>query len=712
MISFGFEFLSFLVLNLIVLFNSLIVTSKLYDYKIRSFLKFIITIFVVFVANVLLSQKLLGVFSVLNYLNLFLLNIVVFLALLFYFGKEFKDRFRLPDNDLKLDWKFLALLLSPFLFIYLLRFFTAIYQIPLEYDNVAYHLPFVVEWLKTGDLLSVYYSAFANAIGYYPSNFELFNLWLYLPFNADYFVNLVNLPFFPMLLLAFYAVARNMNISSRNSLYAGAFFLYMPQTFRQMGVPLVDVFFSLMFVLGIFYLQEYVKSKSKIDALLFGFTLGVFVGVKYLGLPYLFPFAFLILYFLIKQFNGKWLDFSKVCLIVFSGGFLGGGFWYLRNWIQSGNPLFPVEVKLGDFVLFDGIDGMTENVLSSSLLNQVDSLEKLKEFVVKFYYMVGGQSAILLLSFLVIFCLILYGLWLKFVKNKDTELLLPVTIFMSGVFYFFFYWKAPYTYQDLIPNVRYSMMFLATGSLMVAYCMDRSKLIGVVNSLLIPFVFVINFAYLILNVPSLIIPNDRLVLDWNLISILPWYFVMYLAIIMVLAFVAYILRYKFYRVACLLIVLLLFVSPFFLNKSFEKREFLASYYSKMWQLPANYQVVEVSEWLDENANDSSVAYAGFNFHYYLFGRQLQRDVDHVNVNECLECGYEDYKNIKGTIRSNPNYEDWLSNFQALNKEYLVVGTNVFSTVKMWEKEWADESDLFELVFDTDDYFVYKFLGEA
>ena len=38
-------------------------------------------------------------------------------------------------------------------------------------------------------------------------------------------------------------------------------------------------------------------------------------------------------------------------------GLLLGGYWYLRNWLVTGNPLYPVQVDLGAWTLFPGAFG-------------------------------------------------------------------------------------------------------------------------------------------------------------------------------------------------------------------------------------------------------------------------------------------------------------------------------------------------------------------
>jgi hypothetical protein len=40
---------------------------------------------------------------------------------------------------------------------------------------------------------------------------------------------------------------------------------------------------------------------------------------------------------------------------LFGGSALTSAFWYLRGWLLAGNPLFPMEAAIGDWVLFPGV---------------------------------------------------------------------------------------------------------------------------------------------------------------------------------------------------------------------------------------------------------------------------------------------------------------------------------------------------------------------
>ena len=282
-------FLEFIIINFALIFFSLSIVAHFHRLKSINFLDLVLKSSSLFFSFILLTQISLGAFGLLTYKNLLSLLFVLSLFFLFSPIKDSLKKLQVNYNTKELSpWQLLAL---PLFVIFFIRFINALLQIPLEYDNVAYHLPFVVEWFKTGDLMTPYYSAFASPIGYYPSNFELFDLWLLFPFKNDLLINLINFPIVVLAIACLYGLCRNFSFNKSVSSLVALLPFYMPVFLKQVGLPLVDLFFSLCFLLCIYFLQKIYKSpKSKALPLplfaYFGLSLGLFMGTKYLGLVY------------------------------------------------------------------------------------------------------------------------------------------------------------------------------------------------------------------------------------------------------------------------------------------------------------------------------------------------------------------------------------------------------------------------------------------
>ena len=119
-------------------------------------------------------------------------------------------------------------------------------------------------------------------------------------------------------------------------------------------------------------------------------------------------------------------------------------------------------------------------------------------------------------------------------------------------------------------------------------------------------------------------------------------------------------------------------------------------------------LIKVADWLNKNAPQGKIAYSGFNFHYPLYGRDLAREVDYININECADCRYVDYKNSEQSIRRDPDFDAWIFNLKKKNKEYLVVDPVKIKTVPSYEFEWANKNpDIFKEVFYVKNIHVFK-----
>ena len=154
-----------------------------------------------------------------------------------------------------------------------------------------------------------------------------------MPFGRDFFVNFVNFFIFPVFILGIYAVLKNLKLNM-SSIYIGlAFFIYMPIVSHFFGFPHVEVFFTTTFVLSIYFLQEFWITKSIHDLWFFGLALGLFVGTKFLGIPYAFPLLLIVGVAILKYFFKDGKKLIGALFHLFGAGILGGGFLYAPNLI-------------------------------------------------------------------------------------------------------------------------------------------------------------------------------------------------------------------------------------------------------------------------------------------------------------------------------------------------------------------------------------------
>jgi hypothetical protein len=282
--------------------------------------------------------------------------------------------------------------------------------------------------------------------------------------------------------------------------------------------------------------------------------------------------------------------------------------------------------------------------------------------------------------------------------------------------YLFLYLKAPYTHRDFFPNIRYAMPLLLLGVCGIGFLVEKLSFIKKTFFLFATMVFIFSFLFLIFSPPESISYTDRIFLNYSILLKYKSVLFIFLVAIMTFYYAFQILSSDAkraalkYTIAGLLIVLSFFSTYKFFEFAYRERELLknfwtSSYFGKDQTL---MDIIQAAEWLNQNAPTSKIAYSGFNFHYYLYGRNFSREVDYVNINECTDCRYSDYRNSEHSIRRNPNYNHWFQNLAKEKKEYFVVNPAAMKEVRSYEFEWVHEnSENFEKVFNSNDVSIYK-----
>jgi hypothetical protein len=228
------------------------------------------------------------------------------------------------------------------------------------FDSTWYHGPFAAGFFQTGNTIDLHFIAPQFLAWFYPANGEVVHAIGMLAFSRDLMSPLLNLGWLIGCLLACWCIGRPFRVAPW-SLALGAIALSVPTLADQAGEARNDI-------VGIFFLlaaaaialnaaaarpdvapdTERVRSSPDsvresanasggglaTGALLFvGLAAGLAAGTK---LNFLLPAAVLVLGLTALAPRGlRWR--ALLC----SGGMAlaGGGYWYLRNLIHSGNPL-------------------------------------------------------------------------------------------------------------------------------------------------------------------------------------------------------------------------------------------------------------------------------------------------------------------------------------------------------------------------------------
>jgi hypothetical protein len=212
------------------------------------------------------------------------------------------------------------------------------------YDSLSYHLSFPARWLQE-HRLSIIATPFSDeAQAYAPANGELVFLWLMLPFHGDFLARVGQLPFYLLGGVTLYALARRMGAMPEHAAYAPVFYwLSRPIVEQSVGAD-VDLICWGMFLTSLYIGIVAVDSNARRDWALWGISLGLYWGSKYVSLVYS-PVLLLLPLIRGPRLRALW---AVPGILVFAAP------WYLRNWAIAGSPIYPSSLAVAGVTLAQG----------------------------------------------------------------------------------------------------------------------------------------------------------------------------------------------------------------------------------------------------------------------------------------------------------------------------------------------------------------------
>jgi hypothetical protein len=222
-----------------------------------------------------------------------------------------------------------------------------------DIDTLTFHLPNVAGWIESGSFwrLDQFNPLLAN--GDYPNNGDVVFLALVQAFENDAFVRLLNLPWLALAALSVYAIARELRAPRATSVLLGAVFASLPVvTLAVHDGAKTDPILMAAFGTGCLFLLRHFRNGRTSELVLAGLALGIAFGTKWYGIS-------TVVVVLAVWVASSLLARRSLGLVAQQGAALaalvaaGGGFWLVRNLVESGNPLFPVKVQVLGATIFD-----------------------------------------------------------------------------------------------------------------------------------------------------------------------------------------------------------------------------------------------------------------------------------------------------------------------------------------------------------------------
>ena len=683
--------LYFLLLNILVLFSSLKIARQFF--KLHNIYDLILGVFLLFWAQVVLTSQVLGLLNILDVNWLLLLNSLIALFVLLA-GRKRKKHVLETDpkiSHLFINNKVVIFCTAAIIGFGLAKIFINLMNAPVGWDSLNYHFTFPVEWLKAKSFLMPPTICDDPTPTYYPINGGIFYFWLIAPFRDVFLADLGQVPFLLASFVAILALCRKFHISKELSFYAAALFVIMPNVFKNIEIAYADIFVVALFLISLNFLYNLYKKCNLKNVILVAISLGLLLGAKTAGLPYMGLIFLFSLYIILR--NAKKLGFLK-----FSGYIFGlvvliacfGGFGYMRNFFITGNPLYPFPLKILGRTIFSG--PMPRSTYQAHWSGADYNLAKLL-----FHEGFGPQ----------LFLFILPGIFLMpilAVKRglKSYSLFERFIFILPVIMYLIFRYGVPQLWT------RFLYPFMAVGLMVSMYAVSQFRIPSKVIRVFVVVFFLASIAEL----------SGHAELIWSLIMTATGFFLIPKAVKYIIENKKRLMRISWVAIVAAIVCFKL------LQINYTNNEF-RRYAGE--DTPYNKELAKGWIWLNENTKKEgeNIAYTARPLPFPLYGTKLKNNVYYVSINEVEPAWLhrfadaeliwdEKYSSIHKKLsednnyRGRPNISVWRKNLKNRNIDYVVVyplhQTDVFPIEDIWAKS---DPNNFKLVFSNDQIHIYK-----
>ncbi len=247
-----------------------------------------------------------------------------------------------------------------------------------SWDALYYHLPIVGQIIQSGTIQENPTPSFIQQyMNIFSKNVNLFFVWNVIFLKSEVIVDLSQLFFTLAGVLAIYSMALKQKIREKYAVYAALLFFFTPVLILQSTTNYVDAAVSMLFLVALnFGVNNIIAhgpaadhtvdpgAGNRVSMLFSGLAAGILLGSKPTGPLFIFVLAGVMLTCeVIKHIKpqgstGYGLKHGlKTFLVCFMlPVFLIGGYWYMRNWVFYGNPVYYMDISVFNVPLFKGLE--------------------------------------------------------------------------------------------------------------------------------------------------------------------------------------------------------------------------------------------------------------------------------------------------------------------------------------------------------------------
>jgi hypothetical protein len=221
-------------------------------------------------------------------------------------------------------------------------------------DGPIYHLYMAARWWKAGRLFLVPTPFGDVGATYFWANGELYYAWLMTLLGGDRLAKVGQAPFYGVAIVAAVGVARRLGASVPSAWLAAAWFAACGPFMTYSVEPNVDALFVAGYLTSVFFFLRFTMEDDVLGSLTLGaLAAGLCLGTKPTGVVFVPPLLTLALLTTWRRSGTKMVKLGRMG-VIFAATALTMGYWPARNWLLTGNPLYPIQVELFGRVWLEG----------------------------------------------------------------------------------------------------------------------------------------------------------------------------------------------------------------------------------------------------------------------------------------------------------------------------------------------------------------------
>jgi hypothetical protein len=227
-----------------------------------------------------------------------------------------------------------------------------------DWDGLYYHLPAIGGWAAQGRVCWLNGGADVPFVNY-PMGVEVTTFFMHLVLGTSRLATAGNLWYWPLAFLAVVVIALMLGVRGPWRWVSGAWIAGTSGLVCQSVTGYSDPgsTATAMGALAASGLLVFDRGTPVVWRLvLWGAALGLLAGAKGTGAPFAAVLALSVCVVVLFQGRNDWQRWLWRLGLAAVIALAVGGYWYIRNAIVTGNPIYPVELKFGAKVLIPGYD--------------------------------------------------------------------------------------------------------------------------------------------------------------------------------------------------------------------------------------------------------------------------------------------------------------------------------------------------------------------